>query len=67
MGMLDGLLVLGIIGALGWVVYGKLSEKNPRIKKLTEGISFNFTEKIPYVEPKPDKIEQVYNEKRTMM
>ena len=67
MALLDGLLVLGILGGLGWVIYGRLAEKNPRIKELTEGIGFKFTEEIPYKEPKPDKREQVYNEKRTMM
>ena len=67
MAILDGLMVLGILGGLGFVIYNKLAKKNPGIKKATEGIGFNFIKEIPYVSPKPDKIEQVYNEKRTMM
>ncbi len=67
MALLDGLLVLGILGALGWVIYGRLAQKNPGIKKATEGIGFNFIDKIPIIPDKPDKFEQVYNEKRTMM
>lgn len=67
MPLLDGLLVLGILGALGWVIYGKLSQKNPGIKKVAEGISFSLVDKIPFVPEKTDKIQQVYNEKRTMM
>lgn len=67
MGLLDGLMVLGILGGLGFVIYSRLAKKNPGIKKMTEGIGFKFIDEIPYVSPKPDKIEQVYNEKRTMM
>lgn len=67
MPLIDGLLVLGILGGLGWVMYHKLSQKNPGIKKMTEGISFNLIEKVPFIPEKPDKIKQVYNEKRTMM
>lgn len=60
-------MVLGILGSLGWVIYAKLAKKNPGIKKATEGISLNFIDKIPFIPEKPDKMEQVYNEKRTMM
>ncbi len=67
MSLLDGLMVLGILGVFSWVIYGKLTQKNPRIRKMTEGMSLNLIEKIPFVPEKPDKIKQVYNEKRTMM
>lgn len=67
MAILDGLLVLGILGAIGWVIYGKLAQKNPKMRKMTEGIGFNFVDKVPFVPEKPDKFEQVYDEKRTMM
>ena len=64
--MLDGMLVLGILGSLGWVIYGRLAQKNPKLRKATKGIGFNFVEKIPGKKIS-DKIEQVYDEKRTMM
>jgi len=67
MPLLDGLLVIGIIGSLGFVIYSKLAKKNPGIRKVTEGISFNLIEKVPFVHEKADKKQQVYNEKRTMM
>ncbi len=67
MPLLDGLLVLGILGALGGVIYSRLAQKNPKIREITKGFSLNLMEKIPFVPDKPDKIEQVYNEKRTMM
>lgn len=67
MALLDGLLVLGILGALGFVIYGRLAKRNPAIKKAAEGLSFNLIEKVPFVPEKKDKFQQVYDEKRTMM
>ena len=67
MALLDGLIVLGILGALGWIIYGRLAQKNPKIREMTEGIGFKFVDKIPFVPDKPDKFQQVYDEKRTMM
>ena len=65
--MIDGLIVLGIFCALGFVIYNRLAQKNHRIKEVVGGISLKFTEKIPFIPEKQDKVQQVYNEKRTMM
>lgn len=67
MSLLDGVMVLGIFAALGGVIYVRLRERNPKFKQITDNISLDFIEKIPPIKIKPDKVEQVYNEKRTMM
>lgn len=67
MGVIDGLIVLCILGGLGLIIYGRLRQRNPKFKEVTDKFSLKLTEKIPYLPEKPDKIEQVYDEKRAMM
>lgn len=67
MGIIDGIIVLGILGGLGLIIYGRLRQRNPKFKEVTDKFSLKLIEKVPYLPETPDKMEQVYDEKRAMM
>lgn len=67
MGIVDGLIVLGIVGFIFWVIYGKLREKNPRLRKATDDIGFNFNKKLPSIISKPAETIKVKDEEMKIM
>lgn len=67
MSLLDGVIVLSIFAVMGGIIFSKLRKNNPGFKEFTDKFSFELFENIPPEKTSPDKIEQVYNEKRTMM
>ena len=69
MGFTDGLVVLAVLGGFGFMIYSQLAKKNPKInewvqKQFGQGL-FKKNEGIDSMAK--DKIEQVYDERRSMM
>ena len=65
MSILDGLVALGVLAGFGWVIFTKVMEKSPgRMESMKEWFRDKPKEKIK--EPF-DKIEQIYEEKRSIM
>ena len=68
MGITDGLVVLAILGGFGFMIYAQLAKKNPKInewvqKQFGEGL-FSKTKEDSSLK---DKVQQVYDERRSMM
>ncbi len=67
MTLFDGLVALGVVGAIFFVVYGMVAKKNPglheKVKEFLPGNSIKSPPQIPLI----DTLEQVYDDKRTMM
>ena len=59
---MDGLIVLGIFGALGFVILSKLNEKRPKsVKKIYDLFKGEKEENMK------DRIEQLHPQKRQIM
>jgi len=72
MGLKDALIqgggVLGVFAGIGYIIFAKMNKNNPKAimwikEKLKPGSLYN---KIPE-NPIAESIEQVYDEKRTLM
>lgn len=64
MGIVDGLTVLAVLAAFGWLILARLNRKNPEAMKKTIGW-FKSSEK-PKI-PVSDEWRQKYEEKRSIM
>jgi len=66
MSLWDGLVALGVILAFGYLVFIRLAKTNPvaaqNIRNMLPGKIYENEES-----PMPDKVQQVWEEKRTMM
>lgn len=66
--LLQSFIGLGVVGTLFYLIYAKILKDNPdKAKKLSDMIPTSLYEKIEPIKEIPDKIEQVWEEKRTMM
>ncbi len=65
--IMQGIIALGVVGALGWLIFIKIAKNNPKAAETIRNIiPTNLYDKTP-ISVIPDKIEQVYDERRTMM
>jgi len=65
MTLMDGVIVIGIFAAFGFMILSHMRKKNP---KLMEGIRNWFREKPPIIkEESKEKMQQIYPEKRLGM
>lgn len=68
MSLMDGLVAAGVLGAVLFVVIAKAAKDNP---KLREWLAYlkptKLIEKVPGSEIVSDKIEQTFEQKRSMM
>ncbi|KKN69589.1 hypothetical protein LCGC14_0438920 [marine sediment metagenome] len=68
MTLFDGLVALGVVGAIFFVVYGMVAKKNPGLhEKVKEFLPGNLTKEVSSQIPLIDTLEQVYDDRRTMM
>ncbi len=71
MGLKEGIIQAGVIfavfGTIGYMILAKVKQNNPKaaewLSKFKLASIYNKVEEIPIV----DRLEQVYDEKRTMM
>lgn len=67
-GLIQAVVVLSIFGGFGYIIFSKLTRKNSRttefFKKLTRGKLYEKV--VPNIDVQ-DKIEQVWDDRRTMM
>lgn len=65
MTLMDGIIVLGIFAAFGFMILSHMRKKNPN---LMEGIKNWFREKPPIIKEEiKEKMQQIYPEKRLGM
>ncbi len=69
MALIDGLVAIGVIGGLGWIIYAKMMKNNPALAEKTREL---FSGGLYKQDPETDlivkdKMEQVHEEKRSMM
>jgi len=66
--IIQGGTALGVVAGIGYVIFAKMVKSNPKMaEKLKEFMPGKLYDKIPQQEEMKDKIEQVWDEKRTMM
>jgi len=66
-GLTQTLVVFSVFGAIGFVILSKIRQNNPKVSAWLDKMKFgSMYEKVPE-NPITDKIEQVYDERRTMM
>jgi len=65
MGVVDILIVLGIIGGLGLVITAKILKNNPRAAEVAKPFLSGIEK--DRVDPEKFKLQQIYNEKRSML
>lgn len=67
MTIFEGLVVVAVLAAVGWIIYVGAAQKNPKIVPWTKKFfSGKLIEKIPPIKI-PERMEQMYDEKRSMM
>lgn len=67
MPIIEGFVAMGVVVILFWLIFIKISKNNPKAAETIKNlIPTNIYEK-PKMPEVPDKIEQVWNERRTMM
>jgi len=66
-GIIQAAVSMGVVGAIAFVIIGRVMQNNPKfaefISKFKPGSIYEKAQENPIT----DKIEQVYDEKRTMM
>ena len=69
MALFDGLVALAVVGGLGWIIYAKMMKNNPALAEKTRTLFSGglYKESGGMDAMSKDKIEQVYDEKRSMM
>ena len=68
MSLFDGLVALGVISGLGYIIYVKILSQNPGIGvKIKSIIPTKLYDKVEPITKVPDKIEQVWDERKSMM
>jgi len=67
MPIIQGFIALGVIGILGWLIFIKVSKNNPQMAQNIRNIIPTKIYENPKIPIISDKIEQVYDERRTMM
>ena len=67
MTLIEGLVALGVVGAIGFIVYAKVAQGNP---KISEKVKEFFPKKDPgniRIRGTKEKISQLYEDRRSMM
>ncbi len=69
MTLMDGLIAMGIVGIIFAVVIGKVMQNNPKFAEMVKGLfSGGIYKEQPPIDPlMRDRIQQTYDEKRSMM
>jgi len=67
MGLTDVLVVLGVFTGLGYVILARINERSPNKLEWIKGLFSGGIYKKESAKENLDKLQQVYDEKRTMM
>lgn len=66
MAIIDGLVAAGVLLGFLYIIYAKLIQKNPAIKDKVRGL-WDGLDKTKKKEDIKDKMQQTYDDRRTMM
>lgn len=67
MPIVQGFVALGVMLALGWIIFAKVVSNNPKVLDYIKDVMPTSLYTKPDLKIIPDNIQQVYDERRSML